>query len=90
MAWSNQRKALYGHAHTKARRAAAARHRPTDLCARCAMPLGPMSPALHYDHDDLDKRRYIGFSHKTCNMRAATLQALQQQATHTGTTDIEW
>jgi hypothetical protein len=30
-----------------------------------------MSSALHYDHHDTDKTRYLGFSHAICNLKAA-------------------
>ncbi len=38
---------LHTAAHQKARKTWAARHRPTDPCARCGQPLGPMGPWLH-------------------------------------------
>lgn len=59
----------YGSPHVKARRAAAKQHRPTDLCARCHRPLGPMGPWLHYDHTDA-RDGYLGFSHASCNRKA--------------------
>lgn len=52
----------YGRAHQQARRTAAAQHQPTDPCAICQHPLGPMSPALHYDHDT-SRTGYRGFAH---------------------------
>ena len=59
----------YGAEHVKARKQAAARHQPSDLCARCGRPLGLMGPWLHYDHTDR-RDGYLGFSHATCNKRA--------------------
>jgi hypothetical protein len=59
----------YGTAHAKARAQAATRHRPSDLCARCGLPLGPMGPWLHWDHTTT-RTGYLGFSHARCNIRA--------------------
>lgn len=68
----------YGTAHQKARAALAARHQPTDPCARCGHALGVMGPWLHLDHND-ERTAYIGFSHgaipcpvcgRKCNLRA--------------------
>ncbi len=59
----------YGAAHNKARAAAALRHQPSDPCARCGLPLGPMGPWLHWDHTNT-RDGYLGFSHKRCNIRA--------------------
>jgi hypothetical protein len=55
--------------HQRARKAAAARHDPSDPCTRCGQPLGPMGSWLHYDHTD-DGTAYLGFAHATCNKRA--------------------
>jgi hypothetical protein len=52
----------YGISHVKARKQAAARHSPTDPCARCGHPLGVMGPWLHLDHND-QRSGYLGFSH---------------------------
>jgi hypothetical protein len=100
MTWSRvkQRSQVHDAAHDKARAAAAAMHHPSDPCVRCGRPLGPMGPALHYDHHDTDKTRYLGFSHRACNLRAAgqlgraRQKAARQasQATWLGIPDREW
>lgn len=59
----------YGTEHINARKAAAARHQPSDPCSRCGRPLGPMGPWLHYDHN-AQRTGYLGFAHATCNKRA--------------------
>lgn len=66
----------YGNDHIKARRAAVKRHQPTDPCARCHQPLGPMGPWLHYDHTDA-RDGYLGFSHAVCNRRAGARKGAQ-------------
>ena len=73
MTWSRYkpRGASHGPSHAKARRLWAARHDPSHPCCRCGQALGPMGPWLHLDHHDLDKTRYLGFSHAACNLRAA-------------------
>lgn len=59
----------YGYAHQQERKRRAARHQPTDPCARCGRPLGPMGSWLHLDHDE--HGGYLGFSHgMTCNVSA--------------------
>ena len=76
MPWDSTRprSADYGAAHTKARKAWAARHDPADLCTRCRHPLGPMGPHLHLDHS-ADRSYYAGFAHGRCNVSAAALVA---------------
>lgn len=79
MAWSTSRprSAAYGSEHAKARKAAAARHDPSDPCTRCGHPLGPMGRWLHYDHN-ASRTGYLGFAHgapcswcrKRCNQVA--------------------
>src|SRR5215207_11145092 len=73
----------YGKQHEKARRAAAMVHQPTDPCARCDHPLGPMGPWLHYDHNDA-RTGYLGFSHgripcpicgRKCNLSDGAIKA---------------
>jgi hypothetical protein len=88
MPWSSSklRGKSYGHEHAKARKAAAARHDPTDPCVRCGHPLGPMRPGLHYDHNR-DRSGYLGFSHgtpcpwcrKRCNLVAAAREGRARQ-----------
>jgi len=68
----------YGHEHMKARRAAAARHTPTDPCTRCGQPLGPMGPWLHYDHTP-DRTSYLGFAHAACNRQAGAVAGNRAQ-----------
>lgn len=89
MAWGGSRPIAsttargYGGDHQRARKQAARRHKPTDLCARCGHPLGVMGRWLHYDHTDR-RDGYLGFSHgsipcpvcgKRCNLRAGALKA---------------
>lgn len=101
MTWSRvkARSDVHGVAHMRARRRYAARHHPLDPCARCGHPLGPMGPGLHLDHDDHDKRVYIGFSHGApcptcgipCNLRAAgQLGRERQQAQRLGPSPLTW
>ena len=79
----NTTEAGYGWTHAKARAAAAARHKTTDLCVRCRQPLGPMGPWLHYDHNRA-RNGYLGFSHRRCNIRAAALEGNRRQALQRG------
>ncbi len=82
MTWDRRkgRAPKYRTAHQRARAAAAARHQPTDPCARCGHPLGPMGPGLHYDH--AEDGSYLGFSHgspcpwcrRPCNKRAGAIK----------------
>lgn len=67
----------YDATHQKARAAAAKHHQPSDPCARCGEPLGPMGPHLHYDHDE--HGGYLGFSHDYCNRRAGAVKGNQLQ-----------
>lgn len=69
----------YGYQHMQARRAAAARHHPSDPCTRCKRPLGPMGPWLHYDHN-ATRDGYLGFAHATCNRRAGAHAGRQKQS----------
>jgi hypothetical protein len=68
----------YDTRHQQARKAAAKQHQPTDPCARCGQPLGPMGRWLHYDHDETGG--YLGFSHSRCNLRAGAQKGNQLQA----------
>jgi hypothetical protein len=38
-------------------------------CVRCGQPMQPWQE-LHLDHND-DRTGWLGFSHKSCNLRAA-------------------
>lgn len=61
----------YDHAHRKERARRAKLHQPTDPCARCRRPLGPMGSWLHLDHDE--HGGYLGFSHGLrCNISAGS------------------
>lgn len=87
MTWdrTKPRDGLHGAAHTKARKQWAARHRPSNPCVRCGLPLGPMGPWLHLDHDDVDKTLYRGFAHASCNTSAGGTRGRQvQRAKRTG------
>jgi hypothetical protein len=99
MTWSRvkRRSQVHDAAHAKARAEAALNHSPSDPCTRCRRPLGPMGPWLHYDHHDLDKNRYLGFSHAACNIKAAgrlgrarQRAARQVRAPQVGSTTLEW
>lgn len=59
----------YGKGWARTRSEWAARHRPTDLCTRCRLPLGPMGRWLHLDHND-HTGAVDGFAHAACNVRA--------------------
>lgn len=72
----------YDRRHHVARAEAAKRHSPADLCARCGQPLGPISSALHYDHDE--RGGYLGFSHAACNLRAGARKGNRLQAAALG------
>lgn len=69
----SQRRAIdsqrYGYRHRQRRQQALARLRDGDPCARCG---GPMyaGQELHLDHDDDGSGRYLGLSHKVCNLSA--------------------
>ena len=76
---NSRRGGRYDWQHKKARKAAAAKHDPSDPCTRCGLPLGPMGPWLHYDHTD-DGLAYAGFAHAACNYIAgARLGNLRQR-----------
>ena len=95
MPWSRSRprSASYDYEHTKARKAAAAKHHPTDPCTRCGHPLGPMGRWLHYDHSD-DRSTYLGFAHgapcpwckRRCNQRAGAKAGRARQ----NVTTLRW
>lgn len=95
MVWADRpRSARYDHRHALARKAAAARHKPTDPCVRCGRPLGPMGPGLHYDHTD-DGTSYLGFAHGSCNRRAGSRKGsriahAKQRAARLGSSTLRW
>ena len=68
----------YDHRHKQARAQAAKRHQPTDPCARCRQPLGPMSRHLHYDHHP-SGIGYLGFAHAHCNSVAGAREGRRRQ-----------
>ncbi len=68
----------YGYQHAKARKAAAQLHNPSDPCSRCRLPLGPMGPWLHYDHNG-SRTGYLGFAHAQCNVKAGADLGRQRQ-----------
>ena len=80
MPWSNSRprSSEYGAAHAKARAEAAKHHQPSDPCTRCGHPLGPMSRALHYDHNRA-RTAYLGFAHAHCNRVAGAREGRARQ-----------
>jgi hypothetical protein len=77
----------YGYDHTKARRALAAKHQPTDPCVRCGRPLGPMGRWLHLDHNRT-RTGYLGFSHSTCNRTAGAREGRARQ--DEAVTTVQW
>lgn len=92
MTWSRvkPRNQVHGAAHAKARKEWAARHHPSTPCFRCGRPLGPMSSALHLDHDDYDKSLYRGFSHAACNLRAAGALGRARQRSSGRSSNLRW
>jgi hypothetical protein len=66
-----ERRAQYtSREHREGRAKALASAKPTDLCPRCLLALGPIRPELlDYDHND-DRTGYQGLSHKRCNRSA--------------------
>jgi hypothetical protein len=90
MTWDKKpRSARYGSAHAKARKAAAARHQPTDPCARCGQSLGLMGPHLHYDHAE-DGVSYLGFSCASCNRRAGARKGSRIAHAHRRVRHLRW
>lgn len=83
----NNTAAGYGYTHSQARKKAAARHQPSDPCARCHHALGPIGPHLHYDHNGA-RTGYLGFSHgsrpcpecgQRCNITAGAREGNRRQ-----------
>jgi hypothetical protein len=61
----------YGAEHRKLRAQWKVRVEAGEVCcARCGYQILPGTP-WHLDHDDQDRTRYLGPSHKACNMKAA-------------------
>ncbi len=81
----------YGADHRAARKAAAAQHSPSDPCARCGQPLGPMGPWLHYDHN-ASRTGYLGFAHARCNRTAGAREGnvRQRQQRRGFRTSYDW
>src|SRR5215212_2490415 len=70
VAWSGSRgvnttRAGYGSKHQKLRKALLAKAYGQP-CSRCGLPMLP-GQQLHLDHDDYDRSKWLGFSHKVCN-----------------------
>jgi hypothetical protein len=60
----------YGTAHQLLRRKIARLvNEGRAYCSRCGRPIRPGSP-WDLDHDDRDRSRYRGSSHRICNQRA--------------------
>lgn len=85
----------YGWKHRRLRAAVArevAAGRAT--CSRCHRAIAP-GDAFHLDHDDADRRRYIGPSHEVCNTSAggrkgAQVTAARRRARKQGVTKLRW
>ena len=69
----NTTAAGYGSKHQKLRKALLAKA-CGQPCSRCGLPMIP-GQQLHLDHDDYDRSKWLGFSHKVCNLRAAAKKA---------------
>jgi hypothetical protein len=63
----------YGYAYQKLRKALLPQAYGTP-CVRCGQ-LMLKGQQLHLDHDDWDRSRLLGFSHRACNLRAAAKKA---------------
>ena len=72
----------YGATHQRYRRRwARLLEREGELpCARCGAPVTPTTP-WDLDHDDVDRSRYIGVSHRVCNQRAGGQKAQRTRVT---------
>ena len=78
MAWAGGPRAPkkqrgYGYAYQKLRKALLPQAYGTP-CSRCGKPMLP-GQELHLDHDDWDRTKLRGFSHRECNLRAAAKKA---------------
>ena len=65
----NTTAAGYGSKHQKLRKALLAKAYGQP-CSRCGLPMLP-GQQLHLDHDDYDRSKWLGFSHKVaiCGLR---------------------
>jgi hypothetical protein len=63
----------YGYAYQKLRKALLPKAYGTP-CVRCG-EIMLQGQQLHLDHDDWDRSRLLGFSHRACNLRAAAKKA---------------
>lgn len=69
----------YGAAHQRERqRWAAFVAGGTVGCVRCGQVIGPGQP-WHLDHDDNDRREYLGPAHASCNSAAGGRRAHQTE-----------
>lgn len=78
MAWAGAPKTPkkergYGYAFQKLRKALLPSAYGTP-CSRCGLPM-LKGQELHLDHDDWDRTKIRGFSHRECNRRAAARKA---------------
>jgi hypothetical protein len=62
----------WGNQHQKLRKALLPSAYGTP-CVRCGLPMLP-GQKLHLDHND-DRTGWLGFSHQSCNLRAAARKA---------------
>ena len=73
----------YGTTHQKRRKAyarlVASR---AAVCARCALPIRPDEP-WDLDHDDADRTKYLGPSHRRCNRGAPARRGASEPAQRT-------
>jgi hypothetical protein len=60
-------------------------------CVRCGQPM-LKGQQLHLDHDDWDRSKLLGFSHRACNLRAAAkkARAIQLYGKRTKTDAHRW
>lgn len=60
----------YGYEHRRRRQIALAEFVPGTICWRCEKPMTKAEAdagMLDLDHDDADRRRYRGLTHRACN-----------------------
>jgi hypothetical protein len=68
----------YGSAH-QAMRAATVDQAVGQLCVRCQLPMLP-GQEVQLDHADDDPTRYLGYSHKQCNLSAGAAKGNRARA----------